>query len=185
MKQLWAPWRLAYVANPKPPGADDECFICKGLADADDSRRGSYLVRHLAVVSNAIDDGVDIRGYVTWSLLDNLEWILGYEPKYGLYSFDPVTLERTPRSSVAVIHQITTTNSIPAELFQQYRRSRSGSAAALPVPAPYRRPASIMSRPPKRSCSSGPKWSAASATNSIAKSKSCGERVATSSHASR
>ena len=98
-----------------------------GLADADDSRRASYLVRHLAVVSNAIDDGVDIRGYVTWSLLDNLEWILGYEPKYGLYSFDPVTLERTPRSSVAVIHQITTTNSIPAELFQQYVKATGSS----------------------------------------------------------
>jgi ATP adenylyltransferase len=36
MDQLWAPWRHAYVANPKPPGAADECFICKGLAQADD-----------------------------------------------------------------------------------------------------------------------------------------------------
>ena len=93
----------------------------------DDSRRASYLVRHLAVVNKAIDDGVDIRGYVTWSLLDNLEWILGYEPKYGLYSFDPVTLERTPRPSVAVIHQITTSNSIPAELFQQYVKATGSS----------------------------------------------------------
>jgi ATP adenylyltransferase len=36
MDQLWAPWRLAYIANPKPPGVDDECFICKGLAQSDD-----------------------------------------------------------------------------------------------------------------------------------------------------
>jgi ATP adenylyltransferase len=36
MDQLWAPWRLAYVANPKPPGAADECFICKGLAETND-----------------------------------------------------------------------------------------------------------------------------------------------------
>ena len=36
MDQLWAPWRLAYVANRKPPGAADACFICKGLAEADD-----------------------------------------------------------------------------------------------------------------------------------------------------
>jgi ATP adenylyltransferase len=36
MDQLWAPWRLAYIANPKPAGADDECFICKGLGEADD-----------------------------------------------------------------------------------------------------------------------------------------------------
>ena len=91
-----------------------------GLADAADTQRPSYLVRHLAVVNKAITDGVDIRGYISWSLLDNLEWILGYGEKFGLYSWDPVTLERTARSTVAVLNQITTTNSIPAELFQQY-----------------------------------------------------------------
>src|SRR5262249_17995077 len=36
MDQLWAPWRLAYIASPKPPGADEECFICKWLAAQDD-----------------------------------------------------------------------------------------------------------------------------------------------------
>ncbi len=36
MDQLWAPWRLAYVANPKPPGGAEPCFICQGLAAADD-----------------------------------------------------------------------------------------------------------------------------------------------------
>ena len=41
MEQLCAPWRLAYVANPKPPAADDPCFICAGLAAQDDRR---YLI---------------------------------------------------------------------------------------------------------------------------------------------
>ncbi len=91
-----------------------------GLADASDSQRASYLVRHLAVVNKAIGDGIDIRGYISWSLLDNLEWILGYGEKFGLYSWDPVTLERTARPTVAVLNQITTGNSIPAALFQQY-----------------------------------------------------------------
>lgn len=36
MEHLWAPWRLAYVANPKPPTQGDECFICRGLAESDD-----------------------------------------------------------------------------------------------------------------------------------------------------
>ncbi len=36
MDRLWAPWRLAYVAGAKPPAADDPCFICRGLAEADD-----------------------------------------------------------------------------------------------------------------------------------------------------
>lgn len=91
-----------------------------GLDDGDDSLRSSYLVRHLAVINEALRDGVDIRGYISWSLLDNLEWILGYGPKFGLYSVDPVTLERIPRPSAAVYRAITTGNAISAELFQQY-----------------------------------------------------------------
>lgn len=37
MDRLWAPWRLSYVAAPKPPGAHDPCFICQGLAEKDDA----------------------------------------------------------------------------------------------------------------------------------------------------
>src|SRR3954471_17230019 len=36
MDHLWAPWRLSYIAAPKKPGAGDECFICRGLAETDD-----------------------------------------------------------------------------------------------------------------------------------------------------
>jgi ATP adenylyltransferase len=43
MDQLWAPWRLAYIANPKPPGADADCFICRGLAQTND--RDNLIVR--------------------------------------------------------------------------------------------------------------------------------------------
>lgn len=42
MQQLWAPWRLAYVANPKPPGEQDECFLCRGLRESDD--RGNLII---------------------------------------------------------------------------------------------------------------------------------------------
>jgi ATP adenylyltransferase len=38
MDHLWAPWRLAYVASAKPPGPNDACFICEGLADSDDRK---------------------------------------------------------------------------------------------------------------------------------------------------
>ncbi|MGY4712222.1 family 1 glycosylhydrolase [Mycolicibacterium sp. CBM1] len=91
-----------------------------GLADADDSQRSSYVVRHLAVINKAIADGMDIRGYTAWSLTDNLEWVLGYDPKYGLYSYDPVTLERTPRPSVSLIHDLFTGNAIPADIFRTF-----------------------------------------------------------------
>src|SRR5947208_16883743 len=43
-EQLWAPWRLAYVATPRPPGSGDPCFICEGLA-ADDDRRNLIALR--------------------------------------------------------------------------------------------------------------------------------------------
>jgi ATP adenylyltransferase len=43
-EQLWAPWRLAYVATPRPPGGEDPCFICAGLA-ADDDRRNLIALR--------------------------------------------------------------------------------------------------------------------------------------------
>jgi len=91
-----------------------------GIADSDDSNRVSYVVRHLAVINKAIADGMDIRGYTAWSLTDNLEWVLGYDPKYGLYSYDPVTLERTPRQSVSLIRDLFTGNAIPASVFRTY-----------------------------------------------------------------
>jgi ATP adenylyltransferase len=53
MEQLWAPWRLSYVANPKPPGESDPCFICRGLAENDD--RANLIARrteHSVVVLN-------------------------------------------------------------------------------------------------------------------------------------
>ena len=91
-----------------------------GLADSADTKRASYVVRHLAVINKAIADGMDIVGYTAWSLTDNLEWVLGYDPKYGLYSYDPVTLERTPRPSVSLIHDLFTGNAIPADVFRTY-----------------------------------------------------------------
>ena len=91
-----------------------------GLADSADANRASYIVRHLAVINKAIADGMDIRGYTAWSLTDNLEWVLGYDPKYGLYSFDPATLVRTPRPSVSLIHDIFSGNAISADVFRTY-----------------------------------------------------------------
>jgi hypothetical protein len=48
--------------------------------------------------------------------------VLGYDPRYGLYSYDPVTLERKPRPSVGLIKNIFTGNAIPADVFRTYVR---------------------------------------------------------------
>src|SRR5207302_4092272 len=49
-EQLWAPWRLAYVASPKPPSGEDPCFICQGLAAQDDRRNLIALRTAFSVV---------------------------------------------------------------------------------------------------------------------------------------
>ena len=77
-------------------------------------------MRQLAVLQHAIADGIDVRGYIHWSLIDNLEWAKGYAPKFGLYSFDPVTLERTAKPSLEIIRQIPLNNGISASLFATY-----------------------------------------------------------------
>ena len=64
-----------------------------------DTHRTAYLDAHLAAVHRAIADGVPVAGYFVWSLLDNYEWALGYEKRFGLVHVDFDTLQRTPKAS--------------------------------------------------------------------------------------
>ena len=64
-----------------------------------DPQRVSYLDGHLRAVRDAIDAGVDVRGYYCWSLLDNFEWAQGYSKRFGLVRVDFDTLARTPKDS--------------------------------------------------------------------------------------
>lgn len=79
-----------------------------GLADADDSRRKLFLKRYLWAVSKAISEGIDVRGYFYWSLLDNFEWNEGYEPRFGLYHVDYKTQKRTARPSSMYLKAVAT-----------------------------------------------------------------------------
>jgi beta-glucosidase/6-phospho-beta-glucosidase/beta-galactosidase len=99
-----------------------------GIADASDANRAAYTVRQLAVLQQAIADGIDVKGYIHWSLIDNLEWAKGYAPRFGLYSFDPVTLERTAKPSLAIIRQIPRDNGISASLFTTYVKDAPAGA---------------------------------------------------------
>jgi beta-glucosidase len=65
----------------------------------DDPRRSSYVDGHLSAIARAIADGVDVRGYFLWSLLDNFEWALGYSRRFGIVYVDFETLERVPKAS--------------------------------------------------------------------------------------
>ena len=65
----------------------------------DDNERIAYLDAHLAAAREAVAKGVPLKGYTFWSLLDNYEWALGYEKRFGLVHVDFETLERTPKAS--------------------------------------------------------------------------------------
>ncbi|MGN0065115.1 MAG: GH1 family beta-glucosidase [Nocardioides sp.] len=65
----------------------------------DDQARIDYLAAHLTAVSEAVNRGVDIRGYYTWSLMDNFEWAEGLTQRFGLVHVDYDTLKRTPKRS--------------------------------------------------------------------------------------
>jgi beta-glucosidase len=65
----------------------------------DDQQRIDYLDAHLRAVATAVQRGVDIRGYYTWSLMDNFEWAEGFTQRFGLVHVDYETLVRTPKRS--------------------------------------------------------------------------------------
>ncbi|HEX7070566.1 MAG TPA: GH1 family beta-glucosidase, partial [Rhodothermales bacterium] len=64
-----------------------------------DPQREAYLKAHIRAVQTALDNGVDVRGYYAWSLLDNFEWAHGFSQRFGLIHIDYETLERTPKDS--------------------------------------------------------------------------------------
>ncbi len=72
-----------------------------GIGTDDDVQRVRYLEGALASLGAARAEGVDVRGYFQWSLLDNFEWVLGYGPRFGLVEVDRTTFARTPKSSAA------------------------------------------------------------------------------------
>ncbi|WP_435829161.1 GH1 family beta-glucosidase [Actinocatenispora sera] len=65
----------------------------------DDQARIGYLAGHLRAVGQAIEAGVDVRGYFCWSLLDNFEWAYGYAKRFGLIYVDYQTQQRIPKAS--------------------------------------------------------------------------------------
>jgi beta-glucosidase len=64
-----------------------------------DPLRVDYYRTHLSAVRDAMQAGVDVRGYFAWSLLDNFEWSLGFGKRFGIVHVDYETLERTPKAS--------------------------------------------------------------------------------------
>jgi beta-glucosidase len=85
----------AFSDPPRPPGGQ-----------VHDPLRVDYLRQHLRAAHAAIEQGVDLRGYFAWSLLDNFEWTHGYSKRFGLVHVDHATQQRTLKSSAKFYREV-------------------------------------------------------------------------------
>src|SRR5205085_12008599 len=72
----------------------------------EDPLRIDYLRKHSKAIHAAMQSGVDLRGYCVWSLLDNLEWSLGYSKRFGIVHVDFATQKRTRKRSAEVYGEV-------------------------------------------------------------------------------
>ena len=84
----------------------------EGDAEGFDIDRIVWLRACLTELQRATAEGVPVRGWFHWSLMDNVEWILGFEPKFGLFRTDMTTLERTPKLSARWFREMARCNAV-------------------------------------------------------------------------
>ncbi len=101
---LWTRFRLPLLVTEN------------GVADVNDELRPQFLIDHLNSVLDAVDDGVDIRGYLHWTAWDNFEWAEGYTKRFGMWAVDPDTQQRIAKPSAALYSQIARSWQVPASL---------------------------------------------------------------------
>jgi len=83
-----------------------------GLGTDDDAARRDYTDRALQGVGRALADGIDVRGYLHWTLLDNFEWVSGFEITFGLMAFDHATFARTVKPSARWLGRVARANAL-------------------------------------------------------------------------
>lgn len=91
-----------------------------GFADSSDAKRPSALLRTLTALQQTIEQGLDVRGYYHWSLVDNFEWVDGWSINFGLFALDPITQQRTLRPSAEIYGRICRANALSPDLLDRY-----------------------------------------------------------------
>ncbi len=94
-----APAGTALYVTENGAAYDDEPVVEDGATRVHDRERVDFVRSHLAATLEAIEAGVDVRGYFYWSLLDNFEWAWGYEKRFGIVRVDYGTQQRTVKDS--------------------------------------------------------------------------------------
>jgi beta-glucosidase len=104
----YGPRRLYITENgaayDTPPGPDGKVH---------DDRRRDYLHGHLEAAARACEEGIPLRGYLLWSLLDNYEWAEGYKKRFGAVWVDYATQKRTPKESARWYRDVIRANAVP------------------------------------------------------------------------
>ncbi len=81
----------------------------------DDRERIDYLRAHVEALGVALDRGVDVRGYLVWTLFDNFEWAWGYTRRFGLYAVEAGTGRRLPKASARWYASVVRANGLPID----------------------------------------------------------------------
>ena len=81
-----------------------------GIGAENDDERIAYIDAALTGLRRCIQDGIDVRGYIHWSLLDNFEWLRGYQPKFGIVAVDRTTFRRSAKPSALHLSKIARSN---------------------------------------------------------------------------
>jgi len=98
-----------------------------GFSDAADNRRPRAILEHLSMVHRAIREGIPVRGYLHWSLVDNFEWNNGWGVRFGLVEVDQQTQRRIPRPSASMYGEICRANAITESLVDRYAPEAAGA----------------------------------------------------------
>ncbi|MCX8034214.1 MAG: glycoside hydrolase family 1 protein [Thermodesulfovibrio sp.] len=98
-----------------------------GIATKDDNKKIKYIKSHVDVLENAIKEGIDVRGYFYWSLIDNYEWLHGLDARFGLYRVDFKTYKRTPTKAASFYSYIIKSRNFYSEEIKKHLSSQTQS----------------------------------------------------------
>jgi beta-glucosidase len=107
VKELWNPKEIYITENGC--GATDDLSEEGQIIDTD---RVMFIKNYLTQLHRATNEGIPVKGYFHWSLMDNFEWIFGYGIRFGLFYMDYKTLERTPKLSAEYFKNIAQSNTL-------------------------------------------------------------------------
>jgi beta-glucosidase len=108
--RLWREYRIPMAITENGAAYEDVVAPDGAIHDSD---RVRYLHEHLVAIHGAVSDGVDVRGYYLWSLLDNFEWAWGFSKRFGIVRVDFETQQRTVKDSGLFYSRVARTNVVP------------------------------------------------------------------------